>query len=194
MNTQETKMKTKMILAVLAAVCVLSVGSVSANEIEFSLVGTAPMPQSSLYSAQVMNLAAPMSGSPVASPAPAPSSSLPINIVRPQGFGDGRLEKGFFTASIGAMIALNVADYITTRQALKYSGLSEGNPLMKPFVKNPYVFAAVKGGITVLSVWGMNKLFKRDRKMAWVMTTVSNFLLSYVVANNMRLVSRMRPR
>lgn len=194
MNTKETKMKTKMILAVLAAVCVLSVGSVSANEIEFSLVGTVPMPQSSLYSAQVMNLAAPMSGSPVASPAPAPAFTLPINIVRPQGFGGARLEKGFFTASLGAMIALNVADYITTRQALKYSGLSEGNPLMKPFVKNPYVFAAVKGGITVLSVWGMNKLFKRDRKMAWVMTTVSNFLLSYVVANNMRLVSRMRPR
>ncbi len=185
-------MKTKMILAVLAAVTVLSVGYVGAGEIEFSLIGTAPMPQSSLYSAQVMNLAAPMSGTPVVSPAPA--SRLPINIVRPQGFGDGRLEKGFFTASLGAMVALNVADYLTTRQALKYSGLSEGNPLMKPFVKNPYVFAAVKGGITVLSVWGMNKLFKRDRKMAWVMTTVSNFILSYVVANNMRLVSRMRPR
>ncbi len=188
-------MKTKMILAVLAAVTVLSVGYVGAGEIEFSLIGTATMPQSSLYSAQVMNLAAPMSGAPVASPAPilTPATRLPINIGRPQGFGGG-LEKGFFTASLGAMVALNVADYLTTRQALKYSGLSEGNPLMKPFVKNPYVFAAVKGGITVLSVWGMNKLFKRDRKMAWVMTTVSNFILSYVVANNMRLVSRMRPR
>lgn len=183
-------MKTKLILAVLAAVCVLSVGFVSANEIEFSLIGTAPMPQSSLYSAQVMNLAAPMSGSP----APVPASSFPINIVRPQGFGGDRLEKGLFTASLGAMVALNVADYLSTRQALKSSGLSEGNPLMKPFVKNPFVFAAVKGGITVLSVWSINKLFKRNRKMAWVMTTVSNFVLSYVVANNMRLISRMRPR
>ncbi len=187
-------MKTKMILAVLAAVTVLAVGPLSAGQIEFTLIGAAPMPQSSLNSAQVMNLAAPMSGTAIGSPVPAAASPLPINIVRPQGFGDGRLEKGFFTASLGAMVALNVADYLTTRQALKYSGLSEGNPLMKPFVKNPFVFAAVKGGITVLSVWGMNKIFKRDRKMAWVMTTVSNFLLSYVVANNMRLVSRMRPR
>ena len=72
------------------------------------------------------------------------------------------------------MTALNVADYITTRQALKYPGLSEGNPLMKPFVKNAAVFAAVKAGTTVLSVWGMKSLFKRDRTTAWVLTTVSN--------------------
>jgi hypothetical protein len=117
--------------------------------------------------------------------------------VRPQGFGSfggERLEKGFFTASLIAMTALNVADYISTRQALKYPGLSEGNPLMKPFVKNAVLFAAVKAGTTVLSVWGMKSLFKRDKTTAWILTTVSNFLLSYVVANNMRLVSRMRPR
>ena len=65
---------------------------------------------------------------------------------------------------------------------------------MKPFVKNALVFAAVKAGTTALSVWGMKSLFKRDRKTAWVMTTLSNFLLSYVVANNMRLISRTRPR
>jgi hypothetical protein len=65
---------------------------------------------------------------------------------------------------------------------------------MKPFVKNAVLFAAVKGGITVLSVWGMKSLFKRSKTTAWVMTTVSNLLLSYVVSNNMRLISRMRPR
>ncbi len=184
-------MKKQIITAVIAAVLVLSVGSVSAKEIEFTLIGTAAVPQSSLFSPEVMNMAAPM----VAAPVPAPA--LPVNIVRPQGFGSfggERLEKGFFTASLVVMTALNVADYISTRQALKYPGLSEGNPLMKPFTKNAVLFAAVKGGITVLSVWGMKSLFKRDKTTAWVMTTISNFLLSYVVANNMRLVSRMRPR
>ena len=186
-------MKTKMILAVLAAITVLAAGPLSAGQIEFSLIGAAPMPQSSLHSAQVMNLAAPMSGSPV----PAPASALPITIRQPQGFGGfrgARLEKGLFTANLAVMVALNVADYFSTRQALKHTGLVEGNPLMKPFVKNAALFAAVKAGTTVLSVWGMKSLFKRDRTTGWVVTTLSNFLLSYVVANNMRLVSRMRPR
>jgi hypothetical protein len=192
MNTKETNMKSKMIVAVLAAVCVFSVGSLSAKDIEFSLLENAAQP--SLFSPEAMTLAASM----VASPAPAPAAALPVNIVRPRGF-DGfrgqRLEKGLFTASLVAMAALNLADYLSTRQALKQNnGLVEGNPLMKPFVKNAAVFAAVKAGTTVLSVWGMKSLFKRDKTTAWVMTTLSNFLLSYVVSNNMRLISRTRPR
>lgn len=188
-------MKKRIITAAIAAVLVLSAGFAGAKEIEFTLIGTAATPQRSFFSPEVMNMAAPMVA--VLAPVPAPSSVLPVNIVRPQGFGSfggERLEKGFFTASLIAMTALNVADYISTRQALKYPGLSEGNPLMKPFVKNAVLFAAVKAGTTVLSVWGMKSLFKRDKTTAWILTTVSNFLLSYVVANNMRLVSRMRPR
>ena len=45
-----------------------------------------------------------------------------------------------------AMVALNVGDFLSTSEALKYPGLAEGNPIMKPFVKNPYAFAAVKPG------------------------------------------------
>jgi len=184
-----------MIPALIAAVLILSAGSAAATEIEFNLVGTKAMPQSSFFSPEVMNMAAALVAAPT--PVPAPAPALPLNIVRPRGFGTyrgDRLERGFFTASLVAMTALNVADYITTRQALKYPGLSEGNPLMKPFVKNAAVFAAVKAGTTILSVWGMKNLFKRDKTTAWVLTTVSNFLLSYVVSNNMRLISRMRPR
>ena len=189
-------MKTKKMMAVAAAVCILAVGSLSAKEIEFSLLETSATPRPSLFSPDVMTLAASMAAAPA--PAPAPAAALPVNIVRPRGFADPfrgeRLEKGLFTASLVALTALNVADYFSTRQALKGSGLVEGNPLMKPFVKNALVFAAVKAGTTALSVWGMKSLFKRDKKTAWVMTTLSNFLLSYVVANNMRLISRARPR
>ena len=189
-------MKTKKMMAAAAAVCILAVGSLSAKEIEFSLLETSATPRASLFSPDVMTLAASMAAAPA--PAPAPAAALPVNIVRPRGFTDPfrgeRLEKGLFTASLVALTALNVADYFSTRQALKGSGLVEGNPLMKPFVKNALVFAAVKAGTTALSVWGMKSLFKRDKKTAWVMTTLSNFLLSYVVANNMRLISRARPR
>jgi hypothetical protein len=199
MSTKETKMKKQILTAVIAVVLVLSAGFAGAKDIEFTLISTAAVPQSLFFSPEVMNMATPMVAVPVAALAPVPASStaLPVNIVRPQGFGSfrgERLEKTFFTTSLVALTALNVADYITTRQALKYPGLSEGNPLMKPFVKNAVLFAAVKAGTTVLSVWGMKSLFKRDRTTAWIMTTVSNFLLSYVVSNNMRLISRMRPR
>jgi hypothetical protein len=89
-------------------------------------------------------------------------------------------------------VALNVADYLTTRKALAMPGLEEGNPMMKPFVKNQALFIAVKGGITALSYFSMKSLYKKDKKVAWVLTTVSNFLLSYVVVNNMRLINQSR--
>lgn len=188
-------MKTKKTLAVIAAACILAIGSLSAKEIEFSLAGSSAAPQASLFSPGVMTIAS-MAAAPA--PVPAPAAALPVNIVRPRGFADPfrgeRLEKGLFTASLVTLTALNLADYLSTRQALKNTGLVEGNPLMKPFVKNAFVFAAVKAGTTALSVWGMKSLFKRDKTTAWVMTTLSNFLLSYVVSNNMRLISRTRPR
>jgi hypothetical protein len=182
----------KKTLALLAAVCFLAIGPLAAKDLEFSLAGASA--QGALFSPQVMNMAAAMA----ASPAPAPAPTLPVNIARPRGFGDPfrgeRLEKSFFTASLVTLTALNIADYISTRKAMKLGGLVEANPLMKPFVKNAAVFAAVKAGTTVLSVWGMKSLFKRDKTTAWVMTTLSNFLLSYVVSNNLRLISRVRPR
>jgi len=101
--------------------------------------------------------------------------------------------KAFFDANLVLMVGLNVADYFSTRAALKYPGLSETNPLMKPFVKSPAAFAAVKFGTTALSCLSMKALFKKNRTMAWIMTTASNALLSYVIANNMRLIQGARP-
>jgi hypothetical protein len=65
---------------------------------------------------------------------------------------------------------------------------------MKPFVKSPLAFAAAKLGTTALSYWSMKSLFKRNRTVAWIMTTASNALLSYVVANNCRLIQGARAR
>ncbi|MBN2265774.1 MAG: hypothetical protein JW775_08175 [Candidatus Aminicenantes bacterium] len=102
--------------------------------------------------------------------------------------------KALFEANLVLMVGLNIADYLSTREALKYPGLTEVNPLMKPFVKSPAAFAAVKFGTTALSYVSMKAIFKRNKTVAWVMTTASNALLSYVVANNMRLIQGARAR
>lgn len=125
-------------------------------------------------------------------PAPAFNLSIPMNVplYRPA----LKSSKALFNANLVLMVGLNIADYISTREALKYPGLTETNPLMKPFVKSPAAFAAIKLGTTALSYWSMKVIFKRNKTVAWIMTTASNVLLSYVVANNMRLIHGARAR
>ncbi len=102
--------------------------------------------------------------------------------------------KALFDANLALMIGLNIADYLSTKEALKYPGLEETNPLMKPFVKSPVAFAVIKAGTTALSYWSMKSVFKKNRTMAWIMTTASNVVISCVVVNNMRLVHKARTR
>jgi hypothetical protein len=123
---------------------------------------------------------------------PAPLFVQPVRV--PVYKPSARSGKAFFDVNLVLMVGLNVADYVSTREALKYPGLNETNPLMKPFVKSPAAFAAVKLGTTALSYWSMKALFKKNKTVAWVMTTASNVLLSYVVANNYRLIQGARVR
>jgi hypothetical protein len=102
---------------------------------------------------------------------------------RSSAFGDA-----VFEASLLSLVALNVADFLSTRECLKYPHLSEGNPFMKPFVKNEAVFAAVKGGLTVASYFGTKALYKKNKALGWIASLASNLVLSYVVSNNVRLL------
>jgi len=99
-----------------------------------------------------------------------------------------------FDVSLYSLIALNIADYFSTREALRYPGLQEGNPLMKSIVKSPVAFAAVKIGISAVSYWSMKSLYKKNKALAWVVSTASNFAMSYVVSNNMRLINQASGR
>jgi hypothetical protein len=188
MSKKEKDMSSKKMAIALAIAILISAGFAVAAEAEFTIVNTAIIPASSLSLPGIL---------PMVTPA-APAAQK-INVVPLRDFGGfvrgEKLESALFTSSLVAMTALNVADYLSTRQALKFSGLQEGNPLMKPFVKSPAMFAAVKAGITALSVWGMNKMFRKGNKTtAWVLTMASNFILSYVVSNNMRLIQKARLR
>ena len=100
--------------------------------------------------------------------------------------------KTFFDLNLLAMVGLNVADYVTTRQALRYPGLHDVNPLMQPFVKSPAAFAAVKAGTTVLAYLGLKTLYKKNRTAAWVLTTATNVFLSYAVTSNLQKISQAR--
>jgi hypothetical protein len=183
-------MKTKLSLLALT-VCVLAVGSLAASEAVWEVIiptglrpSTTILPDPQPVPAYVEYLLE------VAPPAPVVTAPLRLPIYRPA----PRPGKGFFDANLVIMVGLNIADYISTKEALKYPGLTETNPLMKPFVKSPAAFAAIKLGTTALSYWSMKVLFKKNRTMAWIMTTASNALLSYVVANNYRLIQGARAR
>jgi Domain of unknown function (DUF5658) len=125
-------------------------------------------------------------------PVQAPQIAVPPRIPR---FGIARPSgRGLFDANLVIMVGLNVADYFSTKEALKYPGLEETNPLMRPFVKSPAAFAAIKAGSTVLTYLSFRAIFKRNKTMGWIMTTATNCLLSYVVANNIRLIQAARAR
>jgi hypothetical protein len=102
-------------------------------------------------------------------------------------------EKIVFDANLVYMVALNVADYFTTRAALKHEDLREANPIMQPFVKNDVVFGAVKLGLTMSSYFVMKSLFKKNKPLAWVASIAANVALSYVVVNNFRMIESMQP-
>lgn len=103
-----------------------------------------------------------------------------------------RLGDNLFTASTMTLIALNIADYISTKQALKYDILEEANPFMKPFAENDLALAAVKIGLTVGNHYLMRSMFRRHKKTAWVLSLVSNALMTAIVVNNFQQIYKAR--
>lgn len=192
-NEMNKQIKTGAILAVLLICVVSSAFASSAALPEVTLIPAMLLPPNQLAVASAKTA--------FATPDPAavqpPAKVLP-NFDSQRYFAalnrSDRLENALFTSSLIAMAGLNAADYFSTRKALSYPGTHEANPLMKPFVKNATVFAAVKIGSTALTCLALKKLYKRDRMAAWVLSTASNFLLSYVVANNMKVINQARNR
>jgi hypothetical protein len=99
-----------------------------------------------------------------------------------------RFEKTLYNMTLVTSAALNIADYLSTREALRHEGLAEGNPIMKPFVKNDLAFAAAKFGLLTVNYFLMKKLHKKNKTLAWVLTVANNFVMSYVLVNNLKLI------
>jgi hypothetical protein len=100
-----------------------------------------------------------------------------------------KVESALYNTSLITLVALNAADYFSTREALKHKGLSEGNPLMKPFVKNDLTFAAVKLGLTIGNHIFMKNLYRKNKTLAWALSIASNFAMSYVVSHNLKMIN-----
>jgi hypothetical protein len=185
-------MKSKILVATVILVLV-SAGSLGASEAVWEVHVTVDLPASVFVFPDPLLRPAPLPLAAEETLAVPPSEFTPavrVPVYKPS----AKSGKAFFDANLVLMVGLNIADYVSTREALKYPGLTETNPLMKPFVKSPAAFAAVKFGTTALSYWSMKALFKKNKTVAWIMTTASNVLLSYVVANNYRLVQGARVR
>jgi len=185
-------MKSKILVATIILV-IFSAGSLGASEAVWEVHVTVDLPASAFVFPDPLLRPAPLPFAAEETLAVPPPQFLPavrVPVYKPS----AKSGKAFFDANLVLMVGLNIADYVSTREALKYPGLTETNPLMKPFVKSPAAFAAIKFGTTALSYWSMKVLFKKNKTVAWVMTTASNVLLSYVVANNYRLIQGARVR
>ncbi len=112
---------------------------------------------------------------------------VPPSVIGGAGFGDAA-----FKSSLAIGFALNVADYFLTREALKYQGTAEGNPMMKGIVKNPYLFAAVKVGASVVSVLLLNKIYQKNKILGWVLSAAVNSALSCVVLHNYGVLKQVK--
>ncbi len=99
-----------------------------------------------------------------------------------------------FEASAISFVGLNVADYISTRVALRYPSLHEGNPYLKNIVKDPAAFALIKAATALGGYFGLKSLYKANRPLAWIMSAAANFVLGYVVAHNFKMIRGARAR
>jgi hypothetical protein len=191
----------KKIIAVGALGLILAAGapsmraSVVIESVDFSLIETSFIPRLETPLSRLDLIpAAPGDQAPVANLGPR-SAALGSSLIpagpraKSRSVGDS-----FFEASALSTVALNFADYFSTREALRYPGLQEGNPLMKGVVKSPAAFAAVKIGISAVSYLSLKAIYKRNKTLGWVASTLTNLALSYVVSNNVRMISQARAR
>ncbi|MBN1224275.1 MAG: hypothetical protein JXB23_13590 [Candidatus Aminicenantes bacterium] len=120
---------------------------------------------------------------------PEPQKQIQITVSSKPNF-----ERTLYTSSLLTLTALNIADVITTMQALKHNGLTEGNPVMQPVVKNIYLFSAVKLSVAVMDYFLLQKLHKKNRTLGWVASLAANLAMSYVVTNNIRKIQQVQAR
>ena len=78
------------------------------------------------------------------------------------------------------------ADIITTKIALSYNGLYEGNPLMAPFTDHIIEMKILVLLFSIAAIWLMEKISKGD---GWVPVSLGTTFTSVVVVSNIAKVS-----
>ncbi len=101
-------------------------------------------------------------------------------------------ETCLFGASLVSFAGLNVADYYLTKEALKYPGATEMNPVLGPIVKNSTAFALFKLGYIALNTFGLSSIHRTDKPLAWVLTVATNVLSILAVSHNLDQLKKLR--
>jgi hypothetical protein len=91
-----------------------------------------------------------------------------------------------------SLSALQAYDAYSTLTALRH-GASEANPLMQGVVGHPAAFVALKAGVTGVSIYAAQQLWRRDQKTkALLLMVASNGLMGYVAHHNAGVLRAMR--
>jgi len=193
MHIKETnQMARQSKIIIIAALILIITGSVyaaEATEIGKATIQTFSIEDSFPLATEAAAIIPDVNSAPI-TPKLQSSFTLPaFNLAPRKDFGDT-----LFTSSLVSLVALNVADFVSTRQALKLPGLAEGNPLMKPFVKNDLLFVGIKLGITALDLLFLKKVYKKNKVLGWALSIAANLAMSYIVSNNFRLIDQARGR
>ncbi len=91
-----------------------------------------------------------------------------------------------------SLSALQAYDVYSTLTATRL-GATEANPLMQGMVGNPTAFIAMKAGVTGVSIYAAERLWRQNRKKSAVLLMVaSNGLMAYVAAHNASVLRTVR--
>lgn len=103
---------------------------------------------------------------------------------------DSKQHDWYYTGLEVNYIALNALDLITTFHSLG-RGAKEANPVAKLFIKKRPLAIVLKGGITGVVLFGLTRVKKRDKRIAYVTLGLLNVAYGLVVANNIGVYLRL---
>jgi hypothetical protein len=91
-----------------------------------------------------------------------------------------------------SLAALQAFDAYTTFKGLD-RGATEGNPLMQDVTRHPAAFVALKAGVTGVSIYAAERLWRQNRKKsAIIMMLASNGLMAWVASHNAAVIRGLR--
>ena len=96
-------------------------------------------------------------------------------------FADEDLFAGFQLS----YVALDYVDVSLTLYGIEL-GLTEMNPLAKWYIKNPPLTFAVHVVLDLAIIKGTDYLFRKNKKLAWVVIIGLNLVKAYIVYRNLR--------
>jgi Domain of unknown function (DUF5658) len=104
--------------------------------------------------------------------------------------GPRREGRGVLIPLYVSFVALQALDVHSTLLAVD-RGAKETNPIAAPFVEHPPALIAFKAGMTVGTLYLVERVRRHSRVGAIVLTAAFNSAYATVVANNYRIAARL---